>query len=178
MYLRSELHVVMSVRIFALKRCSVRLYLQLFVGGHIVICVCLRIVGSETYSVVFFFVLCTPCCQIIWIVNFFIALRYFLTFIILHHCFMPVMFQLLKLFYMSALSIIYSTYITSNKGSLSPFIFSRPFDINIDRIWAYYTLLKNKIGCYIPAIVFWRKQHCKLHCISLHADTIVAVGCT
>ena len=31
--LRSEFRVVISVTIFAYKRCSVRLYLQLFVGG-------------------------------------------------------------------------------------------------------------------------------------------------
>ena len=31
--LRSEFPVVISVTIFAFKRCSVRLYLQLFVGG-------------------------------------------------------------------------------------------------------------------------------------------------
>ena len=61
--LRSEFRVVMSVTISALKRCSVRLYLQLFVGGfmsylqkHVLICVCLRIVVSNTYCVVFLFV--------------------------------------------------------------------------------------------------------------------------
>ena len=59
--LRSEFHVVMSVMISALKRCSVRLYLQLCVGGfmsylrylclfvysgvqHLLCCVCLRLV--------------------------------------------------------------------------------------------------------------------------------------
>ena len=38
---------------------------------------------SNTYSVVFlfFFVLCTLCCQFLWIVHFWLPLRYFLTFI-------------------------------------------------------------------------------------------------
>ena len=39
---------------------------QLFVGSSCliyVICVCLRIVVSNTYYVVFFFVLCAMCCQ-------------------------------------------------------------------------------------------------------------------
>ena len=34
MYLRSEFRVVMSVTISASTRCSVRLYLQLFVAGN------------------------------------------------------------------------------------------------------------------------------------------------
>ena len=41
---------------FRIKRCSVRLYLQLFVGclmSYSVSCVCLRIVVSNTYCVVF-----------------------------------------------------------------------------------------------------------------------------
>ena len=67
----------MSVTTSAKKRCSVRLYLQLFVGGlmsylryfclfvdsgvqHILCCV----------FVLFFFVLCTLCCQFFWIVHF------------------------------------------------------------------------------------------------------------
>ena len=67
---------------------SVRLYLQLFVGGcmsylryfclfaysgvqHILCCV----------FVSFFFILCTLCCQILWIVLFWLPLRYSLTFI-------------------------------------------------------------------------------------------------
>ena len=46
-----------------------------------VICVCLRIVVSNTYCVVFFFVLCTLCCQFLWIILFRLSLRYSLTFI-------------------------------------------------------------------------------------------------
>jgi hypothetical protein len=48
-----------------------------------VICFCLRIVVSNTYCVVFFFVLCTVCCQFLWIVPFWLPLRYSLTFIYL-----------------------------------------------------------------------------------------------
>jgi hypothetical protein len=47
----------MSATIFAYKRCLVRLYLQLVVGGLIyVICVCLYIVVSNIYCVVSLFV--------------------------------------------------------------------------------------------------------------------------
>ena len=62
MCLRSEFHVVMYVTIFAYKLCSIRLYLQLFVGGlmsylhylrllaysgvhHILRCVCVFCLG-------------------------------------------------------------------------------------------------------------------------------------
>ena len=51
-----------------------------------VICVCLCIVVYKTYCVVFFvlFVLCTLCCQFLWIVHFcYCPLRYFLTLIYL-----------------------------------------------------------------------------------------------
>jgi len=62
-----------------LKRYSVRLCLQLFVGG--IICylrylsllvygVCLRIVVSNTYYVVFLFCFSSSCCQFLWIVLF------------------------------------------------------------------------------------------------------------
>ena len=54
--LRSEFRVVTSVTISALERCSVRLYLQLFVGESCltyVICVCIRIVVSNTNCVVY-----------------------------------------------------------------------------------------------------------------------------
>ena len=64
--LRSEFRVVMAVTISAQKRFSVRLYLQLFVGGGgscliDVICVCLRIVVSNTYCVVFLFCFSSSC---------------------------------------------------------------------------------------------------------------------
>ena len=56
---------VMFIMISAYKRCSVRLYLQLLVGGLIyLICVCFRIVVSDTYCVVFLLCLsslCIPC---------------------------------------------------------------------------------------------------------------------
>jgi hypothetical protein len=57
-------------------QCSVRLYVQLFVGWLItlfVICVFLCIVVCNTFCVVFFvlfvFVLCTLSCQFLWIVH-------------------------------------------------------------------------------------------------------------
>jgi hypothetical protein len=46
-----------------------------------VICVCLRNVVSNTYGFVVFFTLCTLCCQLAWIVHFWLPLRYSLTFI-------------------------------------------------------------------------------------------------
>jgi len=45
------------------------------------ICVCLRIVVSSKYCVVYFFVLCTLSCHFPWIVHFRLPLRYSLTFI-------------------------------------------------------------------------------------------------
>ena len=81
MALGSEFRVVMSVTISAWKRCSVREDWCLIY----VVCVCLRIVVSNTYCVVFvlfFFVLCTiPCVvQFLWIVHFWSCLWYSLTF--------------------------------------------------------------------------------------------------
>ena len=78
--LRSEFRVVMSVTIYAWKRYSVPLYLQLFEGmfmsylhylclfpysgcQHILCCI----------FALFAFVLCTLCCQFLWIVNFLIV---------------------------------------------------------------------------------------------------------
>jgi hypothetical protein len=76
---------------FHIKRCSVRLYLQLFVGGltsylhylclfaysgvHIVLCFCFV-----------FLRLCTLCCQFLLIVHFWLPLRYSVTFILVEHC--------------------------------------------------------------------------------------------
>jgi len=55
-----------------------------------VICVCLRIVVSNSYcAAVFLFclssvcVLCTKCCQFLWIIYFWLPFQYFLTFIYL-----------------------------------------------------------------------------------------------
>ena len=47
-----------------------------------IICVCLHIVLSNTYGVVFFFVLCTLCCPFLWIVHFWLPLRYCLMFLL------------------------------------------------------------------------------------------------
>jgi hypothetical protein len=83
-YLRSEFHDVKSVTISAWKRCSVRFYLQLFVGG----------VVSYLFSIVFvcgvqhilccvivlmLFVLCSLCCRFLW--HFWLPLRYSVMFI-------------------------------------------------------------------------------------------------
>ena len=60
---------------FRIKICSVRLILQLFVGGGAcliyVLCVWLHIVMSNTSCVVFFVFLrlCTRCCQFLWIAH-------------------------------------------------------------------------------------------------------------
>jgi len=53
-----------------------------------VICVCLHIVVSNTLCcvfVLFFFVSCTLCCQFLWIVHFWLALRYSLMLIYHKH---------------------------------------------------------------------------------------------
>jgi hypothetical protein len=63
MFIRSEYRVVMS----AWKRCSVRLYLQLFVGGPMshLRYLCLFAYSSVLF-VLFVFVLCTLCCQLLY----------------------------------------------------------------------------------------------------------------
>jgi hypothetical protein len=71
-----------------IKRCSVRLCFQLFVGGLMSY---LRYFCSFVYSVVqhilccvfalFFFVLCTLCCLFLWIILFWLPLWYSHTFI-------------------------------------------------------------------------------------------------
>ena len=77
--LRSEFRVVMSVTISAYKSCSVRLYLQLFVRELMSYLPYLCLFDHSSVQsilccvfVLFFFVLCTLCCQFLWIVNFFI----------------------------------------------------------------------------------------------------------
>ena len=77
---------VMYIMISAWKWCSVRLYLQLFVGG---LMTCLPYLFSDSgiqhilccVFVLFFFVWCTQCCQFLWIVHSWLALRYSLMFI-------------------------------------------------------------------------------------------------
>jgi hypothetical protein len=62
--LRSEFRVVISATFFAYKRCSVRLYLQLFEESSCliyVICVCLGTVMSNTYCVEFLLCLSSSC---------------------------------------------------------------------------------------------------------------------
>jgi len=69
-----------------LKRCSVRLYLQLFEGGLMSYLRYMCLVAHSGIQhilrcvfVLFFFVLCTLCCQFLWIVYFWLPLRYSLT---------------------------------------------------------------------------------------------------
>ena len=75
---------------FRIKRCSIRLYLQLFVWGFMhnlrYLCFLLRIVVYVQHILccvyaLFVFVLCTLCCQFLWIVHFWLPLWYSLTFI-------------------------------------------------------------------------------------------------
>jgi hypothetical protein len=73
---------------------DVGLYLQLFARGQCVIyviCAYLFIVVSNTYYVVFLLCLSSacvpPCCQFLWIVHFWLALRYSLPFMTNHWTF-------------------------------------------------------------------------------------------
>ena len=71
--------IMMSVYDFRIKRCSVRLYLQLFVQSgvqHIICCVVLFGLSSSC-------VLCTQFCQFLWFVHYWLPLRFSLTFICL-----------------------------------------------------------------------------------------------
>ena len=72
-----------------ITRCSVRLYLQLFVGGLMsylhYLCLLSSIGVQHILCCIFvlsFFVLCTLCYQFLWIVHFLRHFRYSLTFII------------------------------------------------------------------------------------------------
>ena len=83
--LRSEFRVVMSVTISTIKT-MFGFYLLPVVWRRTtifvlicVICVCLHIVVC---FVLFFFVLCTICCQLFWIVDFWLPIWYSLTFIL------------------------------------------------------------------------------------------------
>ena len=72
--------VVNSVMISAYKRCSVRLYLQLFVGGFMssLRCLCLFTYGGVQHILCCVFVLffCTRCCLFLWIVQFVLPLLF------------------------------------------------------------------------------------------------------
>ena len=79
-----------SLRFPDKKRCSVRLYLQLFVGGimsylrYLYLFACSGVQHILCYVfVLLFVVLCTLCCQFLWTVLFWLPLRYSLTFIML-----------------------------------------------------------------------------------------------
>jgi hypothetical protein len=77
-------YVIISVTISAWKLCSVRLYLQFYVGRFMsyfyVISVCLRIVVS---NIVVFLLCFSSSCQLLVLLDcpFLLPLRYFLTFI-------------------------------------------------------------------------------------------------
>ena len=78
--LRSMFRVVMSVTISAYKRCLVRLYLQLFVGGLMsyIRYLCLFMHSGVQMHCVVLRLVC-HWCQFLWIVHFWLSLRYSLT---------------------------------------------------------------------------------------------------
>ena len=71
---KSHVHFVFTYSSFQERSCLIN-----------IICVCLRFVVSNTYCVVLFIliviVLCAKCCQSLWIVYYWLSLRYSLTFI-------------------------------------------------------------------------------------------------
>ena len=73
--LRSKFRVVMSVKISTWKRCSVRICLQLFVGGSMSCsrCLCLFAYSDINTYCLFCFVFIVLCCQFLWIVLFSLA---------------------------------------------------------------------------------------------------------
>ena len=81
---------VMYIMISAWKWCSVCLYLQLFVGG---LMTCLPYLFSDSgiqhilccVFVLFVFVLCTLCCQFLWIVHFWLSFPYSLNCYFIDH---------------------------------------------------------------------------------------------
>ena len=73
-------------------QCSVRLYLQLFVGGFMfchIICICLPMVILCCVFVLFFFIWCTLCSHIFSVVHFWSPLRNCLTFVFIFGPFFP-----------------------------------------------------------------------------------------
>jgi hypothetical protein len=71
---------------FRIKLCSVRLYLQLFVGGIMSYLRYLCLLAySDVKHILFFCVLCTLCCKFPWIAHFCLSLLYSLTSIDLIH---------------------------------------------------------------------------------------------
>ena len=95
MSLCSELIIVMSFTIFPWKWCAFVLSTScLYTGSCLIYDMCdlLSIVVSNTYCVVFFFFVCTLCCQFLWMGHFLLPLRYSLTFInriLTNHKFIP-----------------------------------------------------------------------------------------
>jgi NhaP-type Na+/H+ or K+/H+ antiporter len=81
---------ILSLYSLFLNRGSIPLFLQLFVGGRMSYSryLCLLAYSDVQHILccvfaLFFFVLCTICCQFLWIVLFWLPLRYSLTFIYL-----------------------------------------------------------------------------------------------
>ena len=68
-------------------------YLHLFVKGPMSYLRYLCLFVSNTDCVVFFFVLFTLCCQFLWIVHFWLLLRYSLTFILNLNIFVNFIYQ-------------------------------------------------------------------------------------
>ena len=81
-YVRSEFSVVMSATISAYKWYSIRPCLQLFLTGYFWVCFVHSGVQHILWCVLFFFVLCTLCCQFLWIVHFWLPLQRSLKFIL------------------------------------------------------------------------------------------------
>ena len=82
-----DLHLAIDIIKNEYIDCSVRLYLQLFIWGVTLYLLYFLLLDSGVQHilccvfVLFFIVLCTLCCQSLWIANFRLPLRYSLTFI-------------------------------------------------------------------------------------------------
>ena len=98
----SEFRVVVSVAVPAQERCSVRLYLQLFVVGlmsYLRYLYLFALSGVHHIVCCVFLCLVYPCCQFFWVVNFCLPFRYSLMFIYLNRGGM--LLQYCKVFYCS-----------------------------------------------------------------------------
>jgi hypothetical protein len=94
----SEFRVVMSVTMSAYKLCSVHHYLQLFIGRLMsylrILCMLAYTQWCPTHIVLCYCLACLrlvyPCCQFLWIVHFWLPLRYSVTFT----CLIGIMYDL------------------------------------------------------------------------------------
>ena len=135
--LRSELRIVMSATISAYTQCSIRLYLQFFVGGIMSYLryLCLRKVVCDTYCIVFLLSLSSSCVPNVATVSldcpFLITLRCSLTFIYLVYQMLPVSldcpflitrrYSLTFIYSFSGLSISYYPSVFSNVYHVASF---------------------------------------------------------